>query len=887
MPTAAPSLGVIRAQIRAIRNKAQNARVFGIYSPGRWSGPSVHGEGDEQIAIYQCDSPLEMRLAIQDAPKAASATVLVTPLEQTKVNDDILVRMALRRLHPINNWEIIRSLFKAKQLDPRITRHAFLADHLLEHLGTYDFPPVAGGLVDAETVWGILLKECLGLSGARPDLVELLRCASESDLPARWRLCAPEFRTAATEWISEHAGDTARLMLQCLKTDHGEKVLAIGLAMDVVYHPDVGHELDKAAGRLESYVGIPNLPVEDALRWRDAAAAAANFLAHSAYRRCHDEAETILENIGATAHAWRSEHLESGFEQRLSRFGHALTAQLDAKATAISDELQSLYASAEQHRLGRDDGRRIERAAMALRLARWLGDRRSDETSVPVGITSLAQRYAANSGFVDWARQVLRGGEPNKNLAEAYVHVVNHVTEHREEENRRFGHALAERRAEGAVAERVIPVEQLIEQVVAKAAEIVPVLVLLVDGMNWAVFRELVSDIKSRDWIELGFGATPERLMGLAALPSVTEVCRTSLFCGKLKRGQAADEVNGFANHPALTRVSQASFAPRLFHKAALEGDEDSSLSGKIRTALANKKLRVVGVVINAVDDHLDKGDQIDVIWTMRHIRVLEPILAEANAAGRLVVLLSDHGHVLDRQTEYREGEDGSRWRRPGGSVSEGEIEIESSRVAMPDGGRIVVPWSERLRYGAKKNGYHGGATPQEMLIPVSLLWPELRPPEGLEELPADTPPWWIEPAAPPVAAPVAGPPKPKAKKLEEPTLFDQPAAVPPTAAAPWITELFKSAVFASQKQRVGRVRIEESTIERFIEALASRGGTMTVPALAGVTATPEHRLPGLLAIMQRLLNVEGYSILDRQEVANTVVLNIPLLKKQFEILTA
>ncbi len=286
MPTAAPSLGVIRAQIRAIRNKAQNARVFGIYSPGRWSGPSVHGEGDEQIAIYQCDSPLEMRLAIQDAPKAASATVLVTPLEQTKVNDDILVRMALRRLHPINNWEIIRSLFKAKQLDPRITRHAFLADHLLEHLGTYDFPPVAGGLVDAETVWGILLKECLGLSGARPDLVELLRCASESDLPARWRSCAPEFRTAATDWISEHAGDTARLMLQCLKTDHGEKVLAIGLAMDVVYHPAVGHELDKAAGRLESYVGIPNLPVEDARRWRNAAAAAANSLAHSAQYRC-------------------------------------------------------------------------------------------------------------------------------------------------------------------------------------------------------------------------------------------------------------------------------------------------------------------------------------------------------------------------------------------------------------------------------------------------------------------------------------------------------------------------------------------------------------------------------------------------------------------------
>ena len=67
---------------------------------------------------------------------------------------------------------------------------------------------------------------------------------------------------------------------------------------------------------------------------------------------------------------------------------------------------------------------------------------------------------------------------------------------------------------------------------VAKAAEKAPVLLLLVDGMSWAVFRELVSDIKSHDWIDLGFGPTPKRLIGLAALPSVTEVCRTSLLCG-------------------------------------------------------------------------------------------------------------------------------------------------------------------------------------------------------------------------------------------------------------------------------------------------------------------------------------------------------------------
>lgn len=251
-----------------------------------------------------------------------------------------------------------------------------------------------------------------------------------------------------------------------------------------------------------------------------------------------------------------------------------------------------------------------------------------------------------------------------------------------------------------------------------------------------------------------------------------------------------------------LSKASQPGFPPKLFHKAALEGDDDSSLAGDIRKALANKKQRVVGIVINAVDDHLDKGDQIDAVWDMQHIRVLEPILAEAGAAGRCVVLLSDHGHMLDRQTQCREGDNGLRWRRPGGDLTEEELEISSPRVVMPDGGKVVVPWSERLRYGTKKNGYHGGATPQEVLIPVSLLWPELRLPEGFEELPGDEPQWWIEPTAPqPISVPVAEPTKPRAKKAEEPTLFDQLPAEEVVRAVAWIATLLKSEILVSQKQ--------------------------------------------------------------------------------------
>ncbi len=885
MAAANPTIGVIRAQIRAIRDKAPGAKAFGIFAPGRWAGPAVQGEGSDRIAVYQCDSPLQMRLALQDAPETATATVLITPLDEAKVSDDILVRLALRKLHPINRWEIVRSLFKAKQLDPRITRHAFLAEMLLENAGTREFQPVAGGLLDADTVWSILLRERAGLSGPHPDLVELLCATAESDLAARWNSRAAEFRDAAKEWIAATAGDAASTLLGCIEAEHGSKALAIGLVMGVVYHDAIGRQLDKAAGRLEAYVGTTHLSTEIAKRWRDAATAAIPQLSKPALRRSLDEAEVLLENVGATSQAWRSAELESGFEQRLSRFGKALTAHVDARATSISEELQDVYGSLQQHRLGRAGGRRMERSAMALRLARWLANRNAEASAAPSSMMAIARGYAADGGFVDWARRVLRGGEPNKELAAAFVRLVDQVTKLREAENRTFGQALAAEQAASDAASGLVPVEQVLERIVAKAAERAPVLLLLVDGMSWAVFRELASDIKSHDWIELGFSPSPQRLIGLAALPSVTEASRASLLCGSLRRGQASDEAQGFAANPATLAASQPGFAPKLFHKAALEGDEDSSLAGEIRNALADRRQRVVGIIINAVDDHLDKGDQTDPIWTLQHIRVLEPILAEAAAAGRLVVLLSDHGHVLDRQTEFREGTDGLRWRRPTGELREDEIEVHSPRVVMPEGHRVIAPWSEHLRYGPKKNGYHGGVTPQEMLIPISILWPELALPEGLDELPVELPSWWTEPTVVlPAAAPTeARPSKKKGKPLP---LFDKleerPASPKPEES--WIAALFESEVFAAQKQLAGRVRIEDKMLHRLLATLASRGGSMTIPALAGAMEVPEHRLPGLLAVIQRLLNVEGYAILDRQDAANTVVLNVPLLKKQFEL---
>ena len=55
-------------------------------------------------------------------------------------------------------------------------------------------------------------------------------------------------------------------------------------------------------------------------------------------------------------------------------------------------------------------------------------------------------------------------------------------------------------------------------------------------------------------------------------------------------------------------------------------------------------------------------------------------------------------------------------------ATSAGELIIEGGRVDASIGSRIVVPWSERIRYGSRKNGYHGGISPQEVVVPMCVM---------------------------------------------------------------------------------------------------------------------------------------------------------------------
>ena len=62
------------------------------------------------------------------------------------------------------------------------------------------------------------------------------------------------------------------------------------------------------------------------------------------------------------------------------------------------------------------------------------------------------------------------------------------------------------------------------------------------------------------------------------------------------------------------------------------------------------------------------------------------------------------------------------------------------------------------------------------------------------------------------------------------------------------------------------------------------RGGVILKNALSQRVQIPGLRINGVLAVLRRILNIDGYPVLTLDEDGETVRLNRPLLAKQFEL---
>lgn len=246
-------------------------------------------------------------------------------------------------------------------------------------------------------------------------------------------------------------------------------------------------------------------------------------------------------------------------------------------------------------------------------------------------------------------------------------------------------------------------------------------------------------------------------------------------------------------------------------------------------------------------------------------------------------MLASDHGHVIERGSELRSsaGGGGERW-RPAGALEAGEVMIEGPRVLAP-GGRCILAWDERVRYGAKKNGYHGGGSAQEVVTPVLVLTPDLAGAvEGWEEAPLDEPAWWVGDRAEP-APTVAEPERPQPEpEPGEQLILERPREVAPAPSGGWIQTLLLSETFTSQRAAAGRAPLSDERVALILATLDSHGGRLLRDALGRACGIAPLRLTGQLAALRQLLNVDGYPVLEVDEATGDVFLDRELLTLQF-----
>jgi hypothetical protein len=92
------------------------------------------------------------------------------------------------------------------------------------------------------------------------------------------------------------------------------------------------------------------------------------------------------------------------------------------------------------------------------------------------------------------------------------------------------------------------------------------------------------------------------------------------------------------------------------------------------------------------------------------------------------------------------------------------------------------------------------------------------------------------------------------------------------------------SPVYLTQKQLMRRHAPDDTLVLRCLVALEQQGGVMTPVALAQDLDLSAVHLDNLLARLQRLLNIDGYTVLQVDRESNLVTLHMPLLQRQFAL---
>jgi hypothetical protein len=747
--------------------------------------------------------------------------------------------------------------------------------------------------------WSVILRQP-ELMNQRPDLVEILRWSLEPERWATIEALEKELVPSFFEWVTERAGEVARCLESLFASDQSNLYLPLGLVAGELFHERL-NDVEEASGaryRFENYLNGHELNERDAAIWWRAACEVLNKREPEERERVAGQVDDILEGIRALPIAAAFSHSKQGFRDRWLRFAEDIDRLGRRKWGSGSRAVYNSLNQLREHALAVLHEPRLARAEMAARLAGYEANGALQHPQGD-GVLAAARDYAGNDSFVDWARFSLSWGDPIQEVAAVYGRLVKRTMKSRIEKQIAFGERLCQWHADNeAGSSGLIPVESLTSKCIAPLASQRPILLLVMDGMNFPAFHQLSRSLERSGWTaQVRQGEDfPTRV--LSVLPSITEVSRWSLFSGRVEaKDQRKSEVVAFRENPAFADV-RSKGKPLLFTKSDLGEEDSGALSSKVRKALSGHEHRVVSIVINAIDDQLKTGGQLSLDWKVQDIGILPSILEAAAQGERLVVLTSDHGHIPEMENTRQASRpvEGEARYRYGNVSDESEREFTGRRIKAATGrDSVVLPVTETLRYGNKAAGYHGGACDLEAMIPLAVFSGQGDELEGYHAIDIPNPRWWdwrqvflgdAEAKADPVVPAKSRAKKKKVANVDELPLFSEEAdeSVGNTGKSTWMEAFFKSPVFGEQEQLLGRTAPSREHLRKVLEALAANEGTMLTGVLGQAISEPSFRLQGILSRVARFMNVDSYPILEVDRDSDTVRLNRKLLASQFQI---
>jgi hypothetical protein len=902
-----------------------------------WGDEPVLTIGATQVRVVGCPTTLAVRSALHERAEG-ERVALLTELTDTDLGDGLLAHLSRCTVRSVDAWDVVRQLFHVDGLDPTLAESRYgggrwVADVLTEFAPLEGWPPTPGTVLTRDHALRCLTGVLLGLESDQVDIAGLLQWTTDARGLLAFTALRPELVNGVAGFVEEILGQAVVPLMAAVRAGHGADVIPLGLLAAAVWpdppvtDPDRRAMVAGAQGRVENLFGGVQITSGQAAALRSAAEAWIDRALDSGEQELAQRLLTRAEQLALQVHAAAlldaSDVLPGGFLLRLRAFAAAVRAAVPALSpgggraadgsasggktvaapAAVSPaavvRVQAALEAVERHRLA--DARtagpaaaraRVETARMALRLVRWL----ATPDSATANLLDAVHRQVREDGWVDRARLDIFAGDVDGEVGAAYQNLFRAVDARRATHDADFSRLLADATIAEAQPGALIRVEDVLDRIVAPIAAKRRVLLLVMDGMGMAAATELVDSLlHSGSWLEL----TPEggdRTGILAALPTITDVSRCSLLSGRITVGQQAQE-----------RVAFAQRFPDsvLLHKADLRAGAGSALAPEVVAAVEDPFVPLVAAVINTIDDALDRSDPGTVVWSQDTIHAVRELLDKATE--RVVIMVSDHGHVVDRGPEaiarVQPAAGGNRWRPApeaavgsGGAAAagDGEVLVHGSRVALGDG-RVVLPWREELRYGPRKAGYHGGASPAEAVIPLIVLSAGREDAvPGWSGAPVASPSWWRETAPAPAVTPAAAPParprkttQPSRKDESQGALFDVVAPAPSLQPHPDRRPSLVDALLASElygQRRGARGGLDDDRVAALLTVLVAGGGRATYETLAAGAKIPAHRIVGVVTALRKLLQVEGYPVFELNPDGVTVLFNARLLAEQFQL---